>query len=805
MDHMEFFDKPIQTVDIGPKELPKQVPIMPLRSTVVYPRQVIPLSVGREKSLRLVESVLDTDKIIGLAAQIDARVEDPEKDQIYNFGISALILKVLKFPDQTQHIVVQGLYRMKIKSIIKEDPFFIGTIATIEDKINSDNDAIKAMMSNLRGMFQKAVELAPYLSPEQGLIIANTDEPGRVADVISSSLNISTIEKQEILETNNLKQRLEKVSLLLSKEMHVLELGNKIQSKIMGEINKSQKEYFLREQMKAIQKELGEDDERTAETQELTDRVDSSKMSSEVKEVALKEINRMSKMPPSSSEYTVSRTYLDWLTEVPWGIRSKYSLNISKADKILNEDHYGLDKVKKRILEYLAVQKLSKNKKGPILCFIGPPGVGKTSLGKSISRTLGRKFIRISLGGIHDEAEIRGHRRTYIGALPGKIIQGIKKAGAMNPVFMLDEIDKVGQDFRGDPSSALLEVLDPEQNDTFVDHYLNVPCDLSQVMFIMTANLSDPIPPALRDRMEVLDLPGYTAEQKEQIALRFLVPKQISEHGLSDDQITIKPSAIRQIISSFTREAGVRNLEREIASVCRGVAKRIVDKSIKKAILTRKNLTRYLGPERYFYDVAERTMKTGVATGLAWTPAGGDILFIEATQMPGKGKLSLTGKLGDVMKESAQAALSYVKSQALQWKISNFRFDKTDIHIHVPSGAIPKDGPSAGISILTALVSLITGTKVRNDIALTGEITLRGLVLPVGGIKEKVLAANRAGILQVIIPEKNRNDLEEIPAHIKRKMTFHFVKEMDDVLKTALYNPPKSLLSRRNGRKVTKK
>ena len=805
MDHMEFFDKPIQTVDISPEDLPKQIPIMPLRSTVVYPRQVIPLSVGRDKSLKLVESVLDTDKIIGLAAQIDARVEDPEKDQIYKFGISALILKVLKFPDQTQHIVVQGLYRMKIKNMIKDDPFFIGMITTVKDKVNSDDDAIKAMTSNLKGMFHKAVELAPYLSPEQGLIIANTDESGRVADIISSSLNISTTEKQEILETNNLKQRLEKVSLLLSKEMHVLELGNKIQSKIMGEINKSQKEYFLREQMKAIQKELGEDDERTAETQELTDMVDSSKMSSEVKEVALKEINRMSKMPPSSSEYTVSRTYLDWLTEVPWGIRSKYSLNISKADKILNEDHYGLDKVKKRILEYLAVQKLSKNKKGPILCFIGPPGVGKTSLGKSISRTLGRKFIRISLGGIHDEAEIRGHRRTYIGALPGKIIQGIKKAGAMNPVFMLDEIDKVGQDFRGDPSSALLEVLDPEQNDTFVDHYLNVPCDLSQVMFIMTANLSDPIPPALRDRMEVLDLPGYTAEQKEQIALRFLVPKQISEHGLSDDQITIKPSAIRQIISSFTREAGVRNLEREIASVCRGVAKRIVDKSIKKAILTRKNLTRYLGPERYFYDVAERTMKTGVATGLAWTPAGGDILFIEATQMPGKGKLTLTGKLGDVMKESAQAALSYVKSQALQWKILNFRFDKTDIHIHVPSGAIPKDGPSAGISILTALVSLITGTKVRNDIALTGEITLRGLVLPVGGIKEKVLAANRAGILQVIIPEKNRNDLEEIPAHIKRKMTFHFVKEMDDVLKTALYNPPKSLLSRRNGRKVTKK
>ena len=801
---MEFFDKPIQTVDIDPAELPKKVAIMPLRSTVVYPRQVIPLSVGREKSLKLVEHALDNDKIIGLVTQIDGTVEEPKKNEIYKFGTTALILKVLKFPDQTQHIVVQGLYRMKINRIVSVDPYFAGSIKTIEEEDSTDNDTVLAMISNLRGMFQKAVDLAPYLSPEQGLIIANTEEPGRVSDIISSSLNISTQEKQDVLETVNLEHRLEKVTRLLVKEINVLELGNKIQSKIMGEINKSQREYFLREQMKAIQKELGESDERTVEVQELTDKIDSSKMTEEVKEVALKEISRLSKMPPSSSEYTVSRTYLDWLTDVPWGTYTRDRLNIGNAEKILDEDHYGLDKIKKRILEYLAVQKLRKSKKGPILCFVGPPGVGKTSLGKSIARALGRKFVRISLGGIHDEAEIRGHRRTYIGALPGKIIQGIKKASAINPIFMLDEIDKLGQDFRGDPASALLEVLDPEQNDSFVDHYLNVPCDLSRVMFIMTANLSDPIPPALKDRMEVLDLPGYTAEQKEQIAMRFLVPKQMREHGLTEKQIELKSSAVGQIVSAYTREAGVRNLEREIASVCRGVAKRIVDKSIKKAVITKRNLNQYLGPDRFFYDVAERTMKTGVATGLAWTPAGGDILFIEATQMQGKGVLTLTGKLGDVMKESAQAALSYVKSQAHQWKLTGFPFDKTDIHIHVPSGAIPKDGPSAGISILTSLVSLITGTKVRNDIALTGEITLRGLVLPVGGIKEKVLAANRAGIMQVILPEKNRNDLIEIPAQIKRKMTFHFVKELDDVLEIALHKPPKSLLSGLKAKKSDK-
>jgi len=793
MNTLGFLDKPIQTIPVDPSDIPDLLPVMPLRSTVIYPRQVLPISVGRKKSLKLVEKALEGDKIIGLATQLDGAVDEPNADQIYKFGVSAIILKMLKFPDQTQHIIVQGLNRMKVEKIEKKTPYFLAKVKTIIEP-DEETDTVKAMVANLKGMFQKTVDIASYLSAEQGLIIANTDEPGRIADIVASSLNISIAEKQEILETVDLENRLELVTKFLVKELHVLELGNKIQTKIIGEINKNQREFFLREQMKAIQKELGEEDEQTVEIRELKEKIESSAMTKEVKEVGLKELDRLSKMPTSSSEYTVSRTYLDWLTDMPWGSRTKDRLNIERAEKILNENHYGLEKVKKRMLEYLAVQKIRKNKKGPILCFVGPPGVGKTSLGKSIAGALGRKFIRISLGGIHDEAEIRGHRRTYIGSLPGRIIQGIKKAGSMNPVFMLDEIDKLGQDFRGDPSSALLEVLDPEQNNTFTDHYLDIPFDLSQVMFIMTANFTDPIPPALKDRMEVLDLPGYIADQKQIIAERFLVPKQLEEHGLKDSQITIKPSAVSKIISAYTREAGVRNLDREIAAVCRGVAKQLVEKSIKRATITRKNISKYLGPERFYYEVAERTMKTGVATGLAWTPAGGEILFIEATKMPGKGILTLTGLLGDVMKESAQAALSYVKSQSVKWKINNVNFAKTDIHIHVPSGSIPKDGPSAGIAILSALVSLVTDTKVRNDIAITGEITLRGLVLPVGGIKEKVLAANRAGILQVILPEKNRNDLEEIPKAVKRKMKFHFVKEMDDALKIALEKPPKPLM-----------
>ncbi|MCP4727424.1 MAG: endopeptidase La [bacterium] len=790
---MEFFDKPIQIEEIPIEEIPAKLPLMPLRNAIIYPRQIIPLSVGREKSIALVEKAMETNKIISVVAQHDGNVDDPDENQVYKVGTAALVLKILKFPDQTQHIVVQGLYRIKIKKIISAQPYMTAEVKPVKER-SSESVDIKAMVVNLKGMYQDTVELAPYLAPEQGLQVSSTEDPGRLADIIASSLNIPINEKQGILETFTLKKRLEQVSRLLTKENQVLELGSKIQTKIMGEINKNQREFFLREQLKAIQKELGDEDEGTLEIKELSDKVQKSKMSEEVKEVALKEINRLSKMQPSSAEYTVSRTYLDWMVDMPWGNRTKDRLDIERGQKILDEDHYGLDKVKKRILEYLAVQKLRKTKKGPILCFAGPPGVGKTSLGRSIARALGRKFIRISLGGVHDEAEIRGHRRTYVGALPGRIIQGIKKSSSMNPVFMLDEIDKLGSDFRGDPSSALLEVLDPEQNHAFVDHYLDVPFDLSQVMFIMTANLADPIPPALRDRMEIIDIPGYTAQQKQQIAERFLVPKQVKEHGLSKKNIILSASAILQVITSYTREAGVRNLEREIAAVCRGVAKKVVEKSIKKATITKRNIFKFLGPERFFYDAKERTMKTGVSTGLAWTPAGGDILFIEATQMPGKGQLTLTGKLGDVMKESANAALSYSRANAARLNLKTVKFDKIDIHIHVPSGAIPKDGPSAGVAILTSLVSLFTGIKVRNDIAVTGEITLRGLVLPVGGIKEKVLAANRAGIMNVILPEKNRNDLEDIPSGIIRKMNFSFVSEIDEAVKTALHNPPEDFL-----------
>ena len=641
-------------------------------------------------------------------------------------------------------------------------------------------------MANLKNLVQKAIELSPYLSSELGIFILNTDNPQRLADLVASFLNISLQEKEDILETIDVPKRLEKITLMLNKELQVLELGKKIQSQIQGEIDKTQKNFYLREQLKAIQKELGEDDEQTTEINELKSKIKKSKMPKEVRKVAEKELSRLSKIPPSAGEYTVARTYLDWLIEIPWGKNTKDNLDITQAEKNLNEDHYGLDKVKKRIVEYLAVRKLKKDMKGPILCFVGPPGVGKTSLGKSIARALGRKFIRLSLGGIRDEAEIRGHRRTYIGALPGRIVQGVKKAKSINPVFMLDEIDKVGTDFRGDPSSALLEVLDPEQNFSFSDHYLDVPLDLSQVMFIATANLTDPIIPALKDRMEIIGLPGYTVEEKLKIAQRFLIPKQIKEHGLKDGEVRFTDSALKLIITSYTKEAGVRNLEREIASILRGIVKDKAQSNKIKSVVKTKDIEKHLGAIKFYSDIAERTSKTGVATGLAWTPVGGDILFIESTIMKGKGNLSLTGHLGDVMKESAKAALSYIRSKSEAYQIDEDIFSKSDIHIHVPSGAIPKDGPSAGIPLFVSLFSLLTKKKVKNDVAMTGEITLRGTVLPIGGIKEKTLAAKQAGINNIILPEKNRNDIKEIPKEVRKNLKFHFVKEMDEVLSLAL-------------------
>ncbi|MDZ7292362.1 MAG: endopeptidase La [candidate division KSB1 bacterium] len=771
--------------------IPQILPLLPLRNTVIFPQQILPLSIGREKSVRLIEDAMRSNRLILVVAQKDGQVDDPQPDDLFRWGTISLIMKVFKMPDGTHSAMVQGVARARILDYIQIDPYLkVAVQPYLEEKV--EGMGIDALVVNLRGLFQRAVELAPYLTPEHAMLVMNTDSPGRLADVITWNLNLQMPDKQEILEITDVQQRLEKVTLFLNKELQILELGSKIQSEVQGEISKNQREYYLREQMKAIKRELGEEEDERGEINELRKRLEEANLPEEPRKVVEKELERLAKIPPAAAEYTVSRTYIDWLLELPWSKSTEDNLDVNIARQVLDEDHYNLEKVKKRILEYLAVRQLKADMKGPILCFVGPPGVGKTSLGRSIARALGRKFVRISLGGVHDEAEIRGHRRTYIGALPGRIIQGLKKAGSNNPVFMLDEIDKVGADFRGDPSSALLEVLDPEQNFSFSDHYLEVSFDLSKVMFIATANLEDPIHPALKDRMEVIELPGYTAEDKIRIAEKFLVPKQLEAHGLKPEQLTFEREAIEHIITSYTREAGVRNLEREIANVCRGVAKEVVEtKSSGETngtahVITPGEVHKYLGVVKYFSDVKERTRRTGVATGLAWTAVGGDILFVEATKMRGKGNLALTGSLGDVMKESAHAALSYIRSKAKQYDIDEDIFDKIDIHIHVPAGAIPKDGPSAGVTIFTALMSLLTERTVANDLAMTGEITLRGLVLPIGGVKEKVLAAKRAGINKVILPEKNQKDLEEIPQHVRDSMQFFFVKEMDDVIKMAL-------------------
>jgi len=777
--------------------IPKVLPLLPLRNTVIFPQQILPLSIGREKSVRLIDAAMRSDRLIMVVAQKDGSVDDPSPEDLYRWGTIAQVMKIFKMPDGTQSAMVQGVTRARLLDFLQTEPYITVAVQPYPEGKAEGMD-IDAMVVNLRAQFQKAVDLAPYLTPEHTMLVMNTESPGRLADVIVWNLNIPMPEKQDILEITDIRRRLERTTFLLSKELQILELGSKIQSEVQGEISKNQREYYLREQMKAIKRELGEDeDERTTEINELRQKLEEAKLPEEAKKVAEKELDRLARIPPAAAEYTVSRTYLDWLIELPWSRETEDNLDVNYARQVLDEDHYNLEKVKRRILEYLAVRQLKPDMKGPILCFVGPPGVGKTSLGRSIARAMGRKFVRISLGGVHDEAEIRGHRRTYIGALPGRIIQGLKKAGVNNPIFMLDEIDKVGADFRGDPSSALLEVLDPEQNFSFSDHYLEVAFDLSKVMFIATANLEDPIHPALKDRLEIIELPGYTAEDKMRIAEKFLVPKQLEAHGLQPDQVTFEAEAIEHVISAYTREAGVRNLEREIANICRGVAREIVETKNQngasdfKRTVTRDNVQKYLGVIKYFSDAKERTSRTGVATGLAWTAVGGDILFVEATKMRGKGNLTLTGHLGDVMKESATAALSYIRSKAKQYEIDEDIFDKIDIHIHVPAGAIPKDGPSAGVTMFTALVSLLTDRTVAHDYAMTGEITLRGLVLPVGGIKEKALAAKRAGIDKVILPEKNRKDLEEIPQHVRDQMQFHFVSEMDDVIKIVLGKRPR--------------
>ncbi len=773
--------------DIDEINLTEVLPIMPLRNTVVFPHQVIPLAVGREKSLNLLKYIDEESKVIGLVSQKDGNIEEPKAKDLYDWGTAAMILKKFKMPDGSEQLIVQGIYRFKVLKYNQLDPHFEATVLPAQESVTRTVE-VEALMNNLKMLFQKIVDLSPYLTGEHRVMVLNTDDPGKLSDVIASQVNFPVNEKQQTLEITDVQLRLEKVHYLLNKELQVLELGSKIQSEVQGELNKTQRHYYLREQLKAIKKELGEYEDEGTEIEDLREKLIEAKMPPEVHKVAEKELNRLARMSPMASEYTVSRTYLDWLIEMPWSKKTLDRLDVKKAETILDEDHYGLEKVKKRILEYLAIRQLKSDMKGPILCFVGPPGVGKTSLGRSIARALGRKFSRMSLGGVRDEAEIRGHRRTYVGALPGRIIQEIKKLNSRNPLIMLDEIDKLGMDFRGDPSSALLEVLDPEQNFSFTDHYLEVPFDLSKVMFIATANIPDPIPPALKDRMEIIEINGYTEEEKLQIAERYLVPKQLDAHGITTNQINFSHKALQEVIQHYTREAGVRNLEREIASIVRGVAKNIVEKKIKSRKITTNLVYKYLGPKRFFSEVAERTSRPGVATGLAWTPVGGDILFIEASKMPGKGELNLTGKLGEVMKESAAAARSYLRANSEKFKIDQDFYKKYDVHIHVPAGAVPKDGPSAGITIFTALYSLFTDKCVKDNLAMTGEITLRGMVLPVGGIKEKVLAAKRAGIETVIMPEKNRKDLEEIPKKNIKDIEFHFVNDIDDVIHMAIKN-----------------
>ncbi len=775
--------------DVSGIQVPSELPILPLRGVVIFPSAIAPLLISRGASLKLVEDALGGERILGLVAQKNADDESPGPDGLYSRGTAGRILKMLKYPDGSVRILVQGLRRIEVLRYTASDPYFRAEVRHLTD-VYEPSKEIEAIQTHMVHQFAKFVSMIPYLPDELQVVVMNIKDPGKVTDLIASNLNISLEEKQDLLNTLELKVRLEKLSTILNREIELLELGHKIQSQVQTELNKNQKEFYLRQQMKAIQKELGEGDSRTAEIEDLRRKIAEANMPEEARKAAENELDRLRIIPPESAEHTVVRTYLEWLVNLPWSVSTVDNLDIPHARGILDEDHFDLEKVKDRILEYLAVRKLKKDPRGPILCFVGPPGVGKTSLGRSIARAMERKFSRLSLGGVRDEAEIRGHRRTYIGSLPGRIIQGLRSAGSNNPLFMLDEIDKLGADFRGDPASALLEVLDPEQNHTVQDHYLDVPFDLSKVMFVTTANYLDPIPPALLDRMEVLELSGYIEEEKVQISWRHLIPKQIRENGLTDEHIEFTEEGILKIIRSYTREAGLRNLEREIGRVCRKVARAVTEGQTGRVTITTEKVREFLGPERFFSEIAERTGEPGVATGLAYTPNGGDILFIESTKMAGKKGLTLTGQLGDVMKESAQAALSWVRAHAERLGIAPDFFENVDIHIHVPAGAIPKDGPSAGVTIATSIASLLTGRPVRYNLALTGEITLRGKVMPVGGIKEKVLAAKRAGIETVILPRLNEKDLEDVPEKVRQEMAFEFVDTIDQVLQLALEPAP---------------
>jgi ATP-dependent Lon protease len=773
-----------------PLSIPSELPVLPLRDTVLFPNSFMPLAVARESSVRLIDDAIANGKLIAVFTQRDAAIEEPTQADLFTVGTATHIHKMFKLPDGSLRLIVQGLARLTLDEVVATQPYLRAKVSAATEGTNdADRLEIDALARNIKTNFQQVVSLSPLLSDDLQTLAVNITEAGRLADFIASSLStISTAVKQEVLETLDIRARMDNLNRILIKELEVLELGSKIQSQVQSEVGKNQREYFLREQMKAIQKELGEGDDQTKEIEELQEKIEAAGMPESVKKEALRELDRLSKMPVAAAEYTVSRTYLDWIVALPWSKRTDEVIDLPKTKATLDADHSGLEKAKDRILEYLAVRKLNPQVKGPILCFVGPPGVGKTSLARSIAESLGRKFVRVSLGGMRDEAEIRGHRRTYIGALPGQVIQGLRRAESKNPVFILDEIDKLGSDFRGDPSSALLEVLDPEQNNTFRDHYLDVPFDLSEVLFITTANVLDPVPPALRDRMEVLEIAGYTEEEKLKIATDHLVDKQVKNHGLTSEYIRFTPDALRQVIRGYTREAGVRNLEREIGALCRKVARRRAEGNETPIEITPDIVVEFLGAPRFLdEEMEERTKEPGVAIGLAWTPAGGEVLFIEASKMAGTGSLTLTGQLGDVMKESARAALSWLRTHAKEYNIDPDFFTKAEMHVHVPSGAIPKDGPSAGVTMATAMASELTARPVRGDIAMTGEITLSGRVLPIGGVKEKVLAARRVGINEVILPKQNgKNVNEDLTPELRQGLTVHLVSTIDEVLALAL-------------------
>jgi ATP-dependent Lon protease len=789
-----------------PLTVPSELPILPLRDTVLFPNSFMPLAVAREASVRLIDDAMSGAKLIGVFTQRDASVEEPAQADLHVVGTASHVHKMFKLPDGSLRLIVQGLSRLTLEQITATRPYLRGRVTPALESLREDQRLeIDALLRNIKTSFQQVVSLSPLLSDDLQTLAANITEPGRLSDFIASSLTtITTTVKQEVLEKLDVRERMDALNRILIKELEVLELGSKIQSQVQSEVGRNQREYFLREQLKAIQKELGEGDDQTKDIEELQEKIDASGMPEAVRKEALRELDRLARMPVAAAEYTVSRTYMDWLVTLPWTKRTEEVIDLPRTKDILDADHSGLEKAKDRILEYLAVRKLNPEVKGPILCFAGPPGVGKTSLAKSIARSLGRKFVRVSLGGMRDEAEIRGHRRTYIGALPGQIIQGLRRAESRNPVFILDEIDKLGADFRGDPASALLEVLDPEQNNSFRDHYLDVPFDLSEVLFITTANVLHPIPPALRDRMEVLEIPGYTEEEKLAIARDHLVQKQISNHGLTPEQLVITDDALGTVIRGYTREAGVRNLEREIGALCRKAARRRAEGEDAPLTITPAIVMEMLGAPTFLdEEIEERTKDPGVAIGLAWTPAGGDVLLVEASRMAGSSTLTLTGQLGDVMKESARAALSWFRAHAAAYGADPDFFKSAEIHLHVPSGAIPKDGPSAGVTIATALASELTRRPVRGDIAMTGEVTLSGRVLPVGGIKEKVLAARRVGIREVILPRQNEKNVnEDLSEELKRDLTIHYVQTVDEVLLLALLPVAKTRSDRKASRKV---